>query len=225
MATERVTNGLFTSNLNGWTVTEMETITPGLGPANLGDVAWASTQSGTCRIQTDTDSGIVYDGAVYQSIGTVIPGTTLVLSGQLWRRLTGTMTAIDVLAAIIWCQAVGFENPHPMLCIRTSNWEIATRYVPPAITVVQDVSTQLVFEATSFSYDVSHYFTKSAEYRLWLSAYLATSHLPTNRCQAFYGSVSLMDYGSPGSEAPETPTRSSRVVAELSSSHILKVRP
>lgn len=218
MASERITNGTFTSNLNGWTTTEISATTPGLGPAATGDIAWAATQSGTCRIQTDPDGNIAYDGAIYQSIGDVTAGTTLRLSGQLWRRLTGTLTADDMLTAIVWCQLVDGSLPKPMLVVKTSNWIAPRRFVPTPITIEQEITAAAAFDSTSFDYDVSHFFAVSGEYRVWCSGDFMTGHPPTNRAQAFFGTVSLLDFGAPGTETPEIPTQGRIVLVESAQS-------
>lgn len=212
MATERLTNGTFASSLTGWTSTESESETPGVGPAANGDIAWSSSQSGAARIRTNANDLIAYDGAIYQSIGEVVAAQSMRLSGTLWRRAQGSITSGDVLTAIVWRERVSTGETLPMLIVRTSNWVTPRRYIPSPIEITTNVTASNVFQETTFDYDVSNFFENRDDYRIWLSADIETGSFANQRNEVWFGTVSLMDYGSPASTV--TPTTSRAVVAD-----------
>lgn len=221
MATERITNGTFASDISGWTATEAASVIPGVGPAANGDIAWTSGQSGSARVQSNSTINLAYNGALYQDIGTVTAGTTMRLTFDLYRRFQGTVdSAHTKLTALFWCSR-GSEDPQPMLAVRNRAWSLPRRWPLYPVVIFHDVTTGNVFEQTTGTYDVSQFFNVTGEYRIWLSGDFFTGDAGApGRCQVFFTSVSLLDFGTPGPDVADLPTggRTVRVVDSIETS-------
>ena len=213
MATERITNGTFDSDLTGWTTVDSNPRGLGMGPPGNGVAAWSSSAGGSAQTVSFFGASLVYDAAFFQEIGALYSGATYRLAFEIERRTSGTVQSDDKNSAAVWL-AKGSADPILLAVVHTEYVIWQGGFGDPTPLVVTQAIPINTDTAYSADFDISNFIQAfgSGTYTLWIQGLVENSTTSgSNRGFVRFGSVSLLDFAAPEPDIVPTTTRAAVV--------------